>query len=178
MKKLSVILCASSIVYTLWYMHFDLPWTNDGALSTIGLTHRTYFIIWGVLTFAALSLSVITAYRERTKTKIYIPLLTLSGIGMALTLIFRFDYDIKPNYYFHCAGSLTFSIVTGVTIFLLFVLAKDRLFAVITAVILIADTVLLIIFKENGLIEAVPIFAGYIMLCITNLRRDKIEITR
>ncbi len=178
MKKLSVILCAVSTVYTLWYMHFDLPWTNDGALSAIGLGHRFLFSVWGILTFASLAVSIITAYKRYTNTKAYVPLLIISGAGMALTLIFRFDYDLKPDYYFHCAGSLTFSIVTGFTIFLLFVLAKNRLFAVITAVILIADTVLLIIFKETGLIEAVPIFAGYIMLCITNLRRDKIEAAR
>ena len=76
-----------------------------------------------------------------------------------------------------------FSAVTGITIFLLFLLnyKKGRIFKIftyITAIILITDLICLLIFKETGLIEALPIFAGYLLLGIVNLRREKVELTR
>lgn len=180
---ISYVLSAVATVYTLWYMHFAPPHKNSGALSKIGLEHPVLFAIWGVLTFCALALSIVTAYKKYLNTKIYIPLLTISGIGMILTLTNDFDFDKKAEYYLHCAGSLTFSAVMGITIFLLFLMnyKKDRMFKAftyITAGILITDFVCLLIFKETGLIEALPIFAGYILLAITNLRREKIELTR
>ena len=94
-----------------------------------------------------------------------------------------FDFDKKAEYYLHCAGSLTFSAITGITIFLLFLLNYKRnslfkAFTYITAGVLIIDFVCLLIFKETGLIEALPIFAGYILLATVNLRREKIELTR
>lgn len=175
-----VTLSIIATAYTLWYMHFGDPKSNSGALSKIGLEHHTYFVIWGILTMAALSFGIISAYRRLLKTKIYIPLLSIAGIGMLFTLCFDFDYDIKPDYYFHCVGSLTFSIVMGITIFLLFLLNWKkaniyRLFTVLTCVILLVDLVLLLIFKETALIEVLPVFAGYIMLGITNLRSDRVE---
>ncbi|MGN0528277.1 MAG: hypothetical protein ACI4IE_04015, partial [Eubacterium sp.] len=83
----------------------------------------------------------------------------------------------------HCIGSLTFSAVSGITVFLLFLLNFKKsfmfkVFTCITGVILVVDLICLFIFKETGLIEALPIFAGYIMLMITNFRREKIEITK
>lgn len=181
MKK---IICISSslisFVYTLWYMSFGVAYKNSGALSKIGLEHKTEFIIWGALTFLALSLNIVIAYSEKTKTKAYVPLLCISCIGMILTLCFDFDYNLKPDYYFHCIGSLLFSVITGVTIFVLFFLCRNinktyLYFTYITGAILIIDLFCLLIFKETGLIEAIPIFAGYILLGITNIRRDKIE---
>ena len=53
-----------------------------------------------------------------------------------------------------------------------------KAFTVASGMILIGDLVCLLIFKETGLIETLPIFAGYIMLSAVNLRREKIETTR
>lgn len=184
MKKLiGAFLCAVSMVYTSWYMHFGNIFENSGALSKIGLKHHILFVIWGTLTFVTLAYNIVLCYKRYTKNKLYIPLLIASAIGMALTLIFDFDYDIKPDYYFHCFGSLMFSVVMGVTIFVLFVLcfAKSHVFEAftyITAFILLADLTLLLIYKETALIEVFPIFSGYIMLTISNLRRDKIEVNK
>ena len=76
-----------------------------------------------------------------------------------------------------------FSAVTGITVFLLFLICFKKgvmfkAFTVASGMILIGDLVCLLIFKETGLIEALPIFAGYIMLSAVNLRREKIEIAR
>lgn len=185
MKKLLCIgLSLTSFIFTLWYMSFGIPYKNSGALSKIGLEHHTLFIIWGALTFLALATNIATAFQEKTRNKAYIPLLIVSGIGMVLTLSFDFDYNKFPDYYLHCAGSLAFSVIMGITIFLLFVLLYNKgtiykVFTYITGGILIVDLICLLIFKETGLIEALPIFAGYLLLGITNIRRDKIEaITR
>ena len=178
MKKITVIpLCITSAVFTIWYMHFEAPWTNDGAISSIGLDHPALFIIWGVLTFSALTVSELQCFKKE-RLKIILPLIGISALGMALTLIFRFDYDIKPDYYLHCAGSLIFSVVEGAAVFLIFFFNKNRAFSAITALIMLGDLVLLIIFKENGLIETVPVFAGYIMLSLETLRKEKYEAAR
>ncbi len=177
----SILSCALSFAatcYTLWYMHFDRPWTNDGALSTIGLEHRGLFAVWGIITLSALGFALFIAYRSVKKTKLLIPLFLLSSLGMALTLIFRFQNGLKPDFYLHCAGSLTFSAVTGVAVFLIFIMKKRKSFAVITAAILIIDLIFLIICKETGLIETVPIFAGYILLGIENVRSERLEASR
>ncbi len=182
-KALSCLLSTVATVYTIWYMHYGVPYKNSGALSKIGLEHHALFAIWGVSTFLALAFAIIFAYRKYLKTKIYIPLLIISGIGMLLTLTNDFDFDKKTEYFLHCSGSLAFSAVTGITIFLLFLLnyKKDLLFKIftyITAVILVSDLICLLIFKETGLIEVLPIFAGYLLLGIVNVRRDKVELTQ
>lgn len=184
MKKLLAIF--SSVIataYTIWYMHFGVPYENSGALSKIGLEHHGLFVVWGVLTTLALGINIVIAYQKYTKTKVYIPLLSVSTVGMVLTLCFDFDFDQKLDYYLHCAGSLTFSAVMGITIFVLFLLnfGKNSMceaFTYITGGILVVDLICLFIFKETGLIETLPIFAGYLLLGIANLRRDKVETYR
>jgi uncharacterized membrane protein len=164
-------------------MHYGKPWVNSGALSKIGIEHKCAFVIWGILTTFALGFNIICAYKRYNKTKIYIPLLTISIIGMILTLSFNFEYNKYPDYYLHCIGSLGFSAIMGVNIFILFAsnYKKGNLFKAFTFIsagILLTDLICLLIFKETALIEVLPIFAGYILLCITNLRRDKVEAKR
>lgn len=180
-RYITLILSAISTIYTVWYMHYGVPYLNSGALSKIGLQHMAAFWIWGVLTYITLAVGLTLAYRRYTYTRAYIPLLAASGVGMLLTLVFVFDYNVKPDYYFHCAGSLMFSAVTGAAVLILFILAYKkatlfRIFAWATGIILAADFVCLLIFKETGLIEALPVFAGYIMLAISNMRSEKVEI--
>jgi len=175
---IALIISAITAAYTVWYMHFEKPWTNDGALSTIGLEHKALFTVWGILTFVTISALLITGYKSIDKIKIALPLLCVSGLGMALTLIFKFKYGTNPDYYLHCAGSLVFSAVTGAAVFILFILKKNYVFAGITAIIMIADLICLIIFKETGLIEALPLFAGYILLNTDNIRSERLETSR
>ncbi|MBQ9516815.1 MAG: hypothetical protein IJR60_01895 [Eubacterium sp.] len=182
-RYISLILGAISTAYTVWYMHYGVPYQNSGALSKIGLEHRGAFWVWGVLTYATLAIGLALSYRRYTKTKAYIPLLAVSGAGMLLTLMFDFEYRKMPDYYLHCAGSLAFSAVTGGAVLILFILTykKAKMFCAftwITGIILASDLICLLIFKETGLIEALPVFAGYLMLGLTNLRRDKVEIKR
>ncbi|MGN0528838.1 MAG: hypothetical protein ACI4IE_06860, partial [Eubacterium sp.] len=73
----SALLSLITAAYTIWYMHFDNPVKNSGALSKIGLEHHSLFVIWGILTYLSLSLALIIAYRKFTETKAYIPLLCI-----------------------------------------------------------------------------------------------------
>ena len=180
-KRLYPVLCAITTAYTLLYMCHGTPWENSGALSKIGLTHRGEFVLWGILTFVTLAIGITAAYKRYVKHWFYIPLLCAAGVGMALTLLFRFDWNIQPGYYFHCAGSLVYSVVTGALIFLLFALNYRRggifrAFTWCTGIILAADFICLLVFKETGLIEALPIFAGYLMLSTVLLRSERVEI--
>ncbi len=179
MKKiicvLSVILSAA---YSLYYASLGgFKEGNSGALSKIGLSHPLLFIIWGALTFFALCCNITYGY-SKTKYTFYRYLLILSEIGMILTLFFHFDYAERTQYFIHCTGSLTFSVVTGITVLLLFALSKKYVLSIICGAVLVSDFILLLIFKETALIELFPIFSGYIMLLIYNLRkeRDPLEI--
>jgi hypothetical protein len=173
MKK--TICVASSIVaiiYSLFYASFGGFVGNSGALSKIGLTHPILFCIWGILTYFALSFNITVGFM-RTKYKLLSLLLIVSLVGMILTLTCDFDYSKHTQYILHCIGSLGFSAVTGITVFLLFLLTKKYILTIVSGAILITDLVLLIIFKETAIIELMPIFAGYIMLCIHNLTKEK-----
>ena len=64
----------------------------------------------------------------------------------------------------------------GITVFLLFLLSKSYILAAISGVVLIADLVLLLIFKETAIIELMPIFTGYILMSIHNFKKEKILI--
>ena len=48
-RYITLILSAISTIYTVWYMHYGVPYLNSGALSKIGLQHMAAFWIWGVL---------------------------------------------------------------------------------------------------------------------------------
>lgn len=172
-KIICVLLCVISAVYSIWYADLGGFTGNDGALSKIGLEHPVLFAIWGILTTTALVVNI-TAGFIKTKYKFFIVLLIIAAIGMAMTLLFDFDYDTKPDYYLHCVGSLTFSAVMGVTVFLLFLLKKSYILATLSGIILFGDLMLLIIFKETAIIELAPIFAGYIMLSVHNIKDRRV----
>ena len=178
MKKIVLTsLCIAAIVYTLWYMHFGSLTDNSGALSTTGLSHPVAFTIWGVLTFGALYSNILYAYDEMpNKYKFQNVLFDFAAFGMGFTLVCDFDYSKKTEYLLHCAGSLTFSVATGICVFMLFLLnyKKSKPFAVFTYIIgaiLIIDLILLIIFKQNALIETVPVIFALIVLPIMNFTK-------
>lgn len=164
-------LCIISVSYSVYYASLGGFAGNNGALSKIGLTHPLLFCLWGMLTFCTLSIGIIFAMQKKYKT-LFISLLGIAIIGMAFTLIFDFDYNNYIQYILHCTGSLVFSAIMGITVFLLFFLNKAYWLATASSVILITDLVLLIIFKETAFIELMPIFSGYIMLCIHNIRKE------
>lgn len=173
MKKIiNLVICIVTAVYSLIYASLGGFRGNEGALSKIGLAHPALFSVWGVLTCFALFSGIIIGFKG-TKYKLHYPLIAIAFIGMILTLCCDFDYDLKVQYWLHCIGSMTFSIVSGITVFLLFLLKKDYILTTITSVILIADLILLLIYKETAFIELMPIFAGYVLLNIHNIRREK-----
>ena len=175
-KGICLLAVTIAILVTIYYLTFGGIRGNESALSTVGLEHPIWFAVWGVSTYTALAVNIYTAFCKM-KYKFYIILLIISAIGMALTLTCDFDYNKYTQYLAHCIGSLAFSCTMGITVFLAFLINKKYILSLISALILITDLILLLIFKETALIETVPIFAGYIMLLINNLtlRKDKIE---
>lgn len=161
-------------IFTIWYMNFGSLTDNSGALSVTGLDHPVYFTIWGVLTFTGIYGNLLLSYKKLIPN-IYFQYIffVLSAIGMFLTLICDFDYSIYIQYILHCIGSMLFSVSTGICVFLLFFLnyKRNKLFSVFTYIIgsiLIIDLILLLIFKENALIEAVPVLFALIILPVLN----------
>lgn len=170
MKKfICTFICVISAIYSLCYASIGGFVGNKGALSKIGLTHPVLFIVWGVLTFVALTVNICVGF-AKTKYKFYIFLILIALVGIVLTVLFDFDYNKMPDYYLHCAGSLTFSAVMGITVLLLFVLSKRWILSIITGCVLFTDLMLLIVFKETAVIELFPIFCGYVMLCLHNCK--------
>ena len=182
MKEKTLILSSAiAIIYTIWYMHFGELTTNAGALSKTGLRHPVYFAIWGLLTYTALHFGIL--YTQSLLCKIHKYQYALSAIallGMILTITCRFDYSLKAEYYLHCAGSLCFSALTGISVFSVFLInfKKSNYFKVLTIIIgliLIVDLVLLLIYKETALIEAIPVLFGLIILPVTVLKYRNIN---
>lgn len=176
MKKLiCIVTCFLAGIYSLAYASLGGFDSNSGALSKIGLEHPLLFALWGLLTLTALTYNIIIGFLK-TKYRFYIVLLFIAAIGMILTICFDFDYSKHTEYVLHCIGSLTFSAVMGITVFLLFLLSKNYIFAIVSGAVLITDLILLIIYKETAFIELMPILSGYIMLCIHNLKKEKVKI--
>lgn len=176
MKKIiCLFIPALSVVYSLLYASLGGFRGNASAMSKIGLEHHFLFAIWGMLTFISIGGNLLIAYRKG-KYKFYIPLLIAALVGMIMTISFEFDYDKHTEYVLHCIGSLAFSAIIGISVFLLFLLSRRYILAAISAVILITDLILLIIYKETAFIELMPIFAGYVLLGIYNLREEKEKV--
>lgn len=184
-KTIYTLLSTASIFLTLWLMHYGSLTENSGALSKTGLKHPFIFFIWGIITYSALHLNIIYGMRKINKAnRIYYTLSAVAGAGMILTVTCDFDYTMRVQYYLHCTGSLVFSAITGILVFILFLyqFRKNNIYKVLTIIIggiLIIDLILLIIFQETALIEAVPIIFGLIILPIFNFYvRDKEYVTR
>ncbi|MCD7873218.1 MAG: hypothetical protein LUG21_08035 [Clostridiales bacterium] len=178
-KYLILSLSCAAILYTLWYMHFGNLTDNNGALSKTGLEHPVLFSLWGILTYAAIYSNILYLYKillRKYKFQYYMAAAALFGI--ILTVSCRFDISFKVEYYFHCGGSLGFSIITGVCVFLLYLNNFNRCdlfkaFTILTGLILIADLIFLIIYKQNALIETVPVIFALIEMPITIFYLDK-----
>ena len=169
MKKIWISLISALYCgFTLGYMHFADPRTNAGALSTIGLDHPVLFALWGAGTYGVLYLLLYTMYNKQKRRGLCHGLLLPAGVGMALTVCCPFDFERHTLWLLHCIGSLAFSVLSGVAIFLCFLFSfkKGRFWQYATvfwAALMIGDLILLLIYKETGLIEATPVLAGVVL---------------
>lgn len=165
----------AAVIITVCYLRITGLFGNESALSKVGLVHPVMFALWGISTYFALAFNIHIGF-SKTKYKFYIFLLAVSLLGMILTLCCDFDYSEYSQYLAHCIGSLAFSAVTGITVFLLFVLTKNYISAVICGAVLLTDLVFLVIYKETALIEVVPVLVGYVLLLIHNLKGERVKI--
>ncbi len=179
-KAIICIISFSAAAYTAWFMQFGSLTANSGALSKTGLRHPVLFAVWGISAYAALLLNGIYIYNKGTKKfkSFFISLGAIAFVGIALTLIFKFDYDLRLQYYLHCAGSLVFSVSAGTAIFFLFLINfKKNLFyaflTVIIGLILLTACICLFIFKENALIEGLPVIFALISMPCAILHKRK-----
>ena len=102
-----------------------------------------------------------------------------AGVGMALTVCCPFDFERHTLWLLHCIGSLAFSVLSGVAIFLCFLFSfkKGRFWQCATvfwAALMIGDLILLLIYKETGLIEATPVLTGVVLLNIAIYQKEKV----
>lgn len=175
-KRIAItVLSAFAIFYTLWYMHFGELTTNAGALSKSGLRHPVFFAAWGLLTYTALYANIIFLNKILyPKARLHYAFAAAALLGIILTVTCRFDYSLPVQYYLHCTGSLCFSGLTGFSVFLIYIRSykKSLFFKILSFIIgllLITDLILLLIYKETALIEAIPIIFGLIIMPITIL---------
>ncbi len=165
--------------FTILYMQFADPYTNAGALSAIGLDHPVLFALWGTVTYGVLYLLLYTIYNRQKRRGLCHGLLLPAGVGMALTVCCPFDFVRHTLWLLHCIGSLTFSVLSGIAIFLCFLFSfeKGRFWqyaSVFWAALMIVDLILLLIYKETGLIEAVPVLIGVVLLNIAIYQKEKV----
>lgn len=170
---INIILSICAISYTVYFMSLNDLTTNNGALSKTGISHPVLFFVWGILVYTALYTNIfLLAYKFYKITNLHIILAVASFIGMLMTLIFKFDYSLKMQYLLHCSGSLIFSVCTGIEVFITYMYGfkKNTFNAVLTVIIalmLITDLILLIIFKQNALIEGLPIIFALAVMPVT-----------
>lgn len=107
-------------------MHFADPRTNAGALSTIGLDHPVLFALWGAGTYGVLYLLLYTMYNKQKRRGLCHGLVLPAGVGMALTVCCPFDFERHTLWLLHCIGSLAFSVLSGVAIFLCFLFSFKK----------------------------------------------------
>ncbi len=180
MKKIWISLISALYCgFTVGYMHFADPRTNAGALSTIGLDHPVLFALWGAGTYGVLYLLLYTVYNRQKRRGLCHGLLLPAGVGMALTVCCPFDFERHTLWLLHCIGSLAFSVLSGVAIFLcfLFPFKKGRFWQCATvfwAALMIGDLLLLLIYKETGLTEAAPVLTGVVLLNIAIYQKERV----
>lgn len=92
------------------------------ALSTIGLDHPVLFALWGAGTYGVLYLLLYTMYNKQKRRGLCHGLVLPAGVGMALTVCCPFDFERHNLWLLHCIGSLAFSVLSGVAIFLCFLI--------------------------------------------------------
>lgn len=169
------VLSAAVITYTLWYMSFGELTINAGALSKIGLRHPVLFAVWGILTYTALYSNIFYLNKMLyPKAMLHYFFAAAALAGIILTVTCSFDYSLPVQYCLHCTGSLCFSVTTGLSVFLIYLrsFGKSLFYKISTVIIgllLFADLILLLIYKETALIEAVPIIFGLIIMPLTIL---------
>jgi hypothetical protein len=169
---INIILSICAISYTVYFMSLNDLTTNNGALSKTGISHPVLFFVWGILVYTALCTNIFSLADKFNKITNFHIILVASFIGMLMTLIFKFDYSLKMQYLLHCSGSLIFSVCTGIEVFITYMYGfkKNTFNAVLTviiALILITDLILLIIFKQNALIEGLPIIFALAVMPVT-----------
>lgn len=170
---LNTILSICAIAYTVYFMSLNELTTNDGALSKTGIAHPVLFFIWGILVYASLYSNIFTLADKFYKiTNLHIILAVASFIGILFTLIFKFEYSLRTQYLLHCSGSLIFSVCTGIAVFITYMYGFKKnifnaVFTVLIGTILITDLVLLIIFKQNALIKALPVIFALAVMPVT-----------
>lgn len=170
---INIILSICAISYTVYFMSLNDLTTNNGALSKTGISHPVLFFVWGILVYTVLYTNIFSLADKFHKiTNFHIILAVASFIGMLMTLIFKFDYSLKMQYLLHCSGSLIFSVCTGIEVFITYIYGfkKNTFNAVLTVIIalmLITDLILLIIFKQNALIEGLPIIFALAVMPVT-----------
>lgn len=170
---INALLSVLAIAYTVYFMSLNELTTNDGALSKTGIIHPVLFFIWGILVYAALYANIFSLANIFHKiTEFHIILAIASFAGIILTLVFKFEYSLKVQYFLHCSGSLIFSACTGIAVFVTYLYGFKKsifnaAFTVIIGLILLTDLILLIVFKQNALIEGVPIIFALAVMPVT-----------
>lgn len=183
----NALLSLAAIIYTVFYMSLNELTTNEGALSKTGLKHPVLFFIWGILIYISLYTNIFMLAKCFGKIRQYHYITAVSAlIGMAFTLIFKFDYSLRFQYFMHCAGSLVFSVCTGIAVFFTYlsgfrIKAFNAVLTIMIGIILIADLILLLIFKQNALIEGVPVILALaampVTVMINNIQKDEKVLT-
>ena len=120
-----------------------------------------------------------TMYNKQKRRGLCHGLVLPAGVGMALTVCCPFDFERHTLWLLHCIGSLAFSVLSGVAIFLCFLFSfkKGRFWQCATvfwAALMIGDLILLLIYKETGLIEAMPVLTGVVLLNIAIYQKEKV----
>ena len=142
--------------------------------SVIAMVHPYLYYFWVIFTIVSLWLNISYMYRHNGYNgKAGRITMYLSFICIIITKIVPHEDDFNWRMIVHWSAALTFGVFCAASIILfLFNKSKTNKRFLVTLLLFIAVLaamiVLLILFKENGAIETLPIWCAYLILFLVN----------
>lgn len=172
-RWLTIVLCALSFVYTIWYLSLTPnPESLDGTISIIGLDHPFLFAVWALLAQGALFFGQRLLFYHFDCMNVFVRIMTaLSLLSIVLTVCVPYDVEDDFKFYTHCASAISFIVVNAVImIYFFFKNRKIKLFlafGIITVITVLSMLAGFKIFGESGILEAVPMWISQLLLGIS-----------
>lgn len=166
--------------YITWFGALKVTYLGESfarfvkTASVIAMVHPYLYTLWVVFVIASLWLNISYMYRHNDYNgKVGKVSMYLGFVCIIITKIIPHEDDFNWRMVVHWTAALAFGVFCAASI-ILFLINKSKnnkrfLFTLLFFIaVLVVMLVLLILFKENGAIETLPIWATYLILYLVN----------
>lgn len=174
----SELVCLAALIagltYGMYYLDIQNPFKFS--LSEIGRTNHALFIVWSLFSGFALLLNVPRLYkRTNYKSKLGAWCLALGLLCLVATFC-NMSKEPLP-YAFHVGTALVFALLCFVSIvlpLLSMLKKKDKRYIILCSIyfaLMLADVILLAVFKQMAFYEFAALILSYFVLFFTNFTK-------